>query len=158
MKNSKYIGKLPGQIVLYGPQPIDLHYGPYTDIYTAYAILYDPDQDINNVYYGKTIGVYRYDDQHNIIGVDEWWWQPNCVKSKEDDSYVDGFVLKFPANNVNTVSETVSQKVLSLGDDYSDFNSKWKDDTSGEDVNWNPLEQEQKASPDISDIIEREEP
>ena len=85
-------------------RPLDDRYGPYDSLDDAMEMVYGDGSPIDNsTYYGLTIGVYRKTG-NIILGLDEYWWQPRCVKS--GNAWVDGFILKYPANTINTVTET----------------------------------------------------
>lgn len=103
---------ISGQITIkdngvYEPVALDERYGPWPSSEFA--------GHIQNKYYGLTIGVNRYNLDSQIIGVDEYWWQPKAIYNEYSGEYEDGFVLKYPANNVNMVQGVDEhQKVLGI--------------------------------------------
>ena len=71
--------------------PLDIRYGPYDYLEDAMEELYGNGSTIKDkTYYGLTIGVYKFDDgdEDNIIGLDEYWWQPRCVWDSTKSDYV----------------------------------------------------------------------
>lgn len=134
-------------------KPLDDRYGPWRSVSKAKTDLYRPERSINFVYYGLTIGVNVYetpgDYSSNIIGIDEYWWQPNCVPNPNYDPespgskpYIDGFIRKYPANTPYTVQKEDTGKVLGISsEDSTDYNAVWADDQSGS--GWNDLDPEE---------------
>lgn len=128
---------------------LDYRYGPWSELSIAYENLYYPDFDEDTVYYGLTIGinVYNDDSPRKVIGVDEYWWQPNCVpnpdydpEDPESQQYIDGFIRKYPANTPATVDKEDSDKVLGISSEPSLYGAVWADDERGSD--WHDIDPE----------------
>ena len=129
-------------------KPLDDRYGPWRSVSKAKTDLYRPERSINFVYYGLTIGVNIYetpgDYSSNVVGVDEYWWQPNCVpnpnynpENPNSKRYIDGFVRKYPANTPTTVDKDNADKILGISKDSGEYGAVWSDDDSGSD--WNDI-------------------
>lgn len=132
-------------------KPLDDRYGPWRSVSKAKTDLYRPERSINFVYYGLTIGVNIYETPGNysspVVGVDEYWWQPNCVpnpnydpEDPESQQYIDGFIRKYPANTPATVEKDNGDKVLGMSSESTDFNAVWADDERGSD--WHDIDPE----------------
>ena len=149
-------------------KPLDYRYGPWVNLTQAVNYLYRPEYDINYVYYGLTIGLNVYSVPGNysseVIGVDEYWWQPKCILNNDynpsdpsSQKYIDGFIRKFPSNSPTFVED--EHKILGLEEFHQSVGSKnydwdtssaWVDDQSG--TNWNDL------TPDSMEDVDSEEP
>ena len=131
-------------------KPLDYRYGPWNDIETAMSWLYDQEYYVDKVYYGLTIGikVFSNSDPPNVIGVDEYWWQPNCVYDSQTNSYVDGFIRKYPANTPQTVNKN-GDMVLALNPGETLYGAEWRDDE--DETPWHSLD-------DSSTVVNSENP
>ena len=135
-------------------QPLDFRYGPWNSVVDATYVIANPYS--SRVFYGLTVGVYVFDEQDpsKKVGIDEYWWQPKAVWDETQNRWIDGFVLKYPANTPTTVPDRTDYpgKVLGLSDDENNYGATWRDDNAEQE--WNDL----NGSGDHSEIVNSEEP
>lgn len=131
--------------------PLDFRYGPWNNWTEVQFWLNNPEILNDRTYYGLTIGMKVFDnsDPPNVIGVDEYWWQPNCVYDSQTNSYVDGFIRKYPANTPQTVTKD-GDMVLALNPGETLYGAEWRDDEDS--TPWHSL------SDDSSTVVNSENP
>lgn len=120
-------------------RPLDYRYGPWESIDDAMFWLNNPPGLNVRMYYGMTIGIVVRDDENprKIIGVDDYWWQPECIYDESTGTFKDGFIRKFPANTPKfIVKEEGTGKILGISSDENNYNVVWRDDAVG-DQEWN---------------------
>lgn len=123
-------------------RPLDFRYGPWDTMEDAIFWLDNADEFNDRTYYGLTIGIKVYDNTTptKVIGVDDWWWQPNCVYDSTTQTYVDGFVRKYPANTPYTVEkDETTGKILGISSETRDYGTDWRDNVAEAEVQWNIL-------------------
>lgn len=138
-------------------KPLDYRYGPWPSMAVALRRLHNLDEENDKTYYGLAIGINVYDKQDptKVIGVDEYWWQPNCVYNDVTGEYEDGFVRRYPANVPAQVEkEEETGKVLGLSSEDNNFSAEWRDDNA--EQQWNNLESNRNG--DSSVVINSETP
>ena len=132
-------------------QPLDDRYGPWETVADATKMLCIPNQ--SRVYYGMTIGVYTYDDESldpnpELMGVDEYWWQPKCVWDSSlnggEGGWVDGFVRKYRPNTIANSGDVL------IEDDHSEnrMGVDWGECSGAQE--WNSL----GGNRDSSEIVD----
>lgn len=109
-------------------RPLDYRYGPWSSLERALSFLNDVESENDKTYYGLTIGIYVYDqsDPTKVIGVDDYWWQPECIWDEENSKWIDGFVRKMPANSpANVGDKSDTGKSLGMDSSEHDYNAGW---------------------------------